>query len=497
MSRFSWAALMAAGLVIPAPAADPVPPVAPAVLLEKLGSGLFAERENASRDLLKLGPTVLPLVEAAAKTSPDAEVRTRAARLAEALRCETDSAKIVKTRTVKLDYTQIPLGTLISDIKSKTGINLVLDPDRVANPLRLVTVKVPGDVPAWEAVEEVCKAAGLVEVFKHEIPAPQKKSRNEYEYYTPYGPRVDPPPAHEVAVTLADGTYKPIPGSRATAVRVLALPAGFPGSKIVLGAGQAIISLDVTPLPSVNWLDVLSVHVHKAEDETGRPVMTCQRPINSMMYDPYSGMMWGGGIFWGGDVMYENRKPVSVINPRVVPVVLKTDDRGSKELKVLEGVVLGDATLKDAPVVVVEDLKNALNQTMGGSLGTQLTVTHFDKEKNGAWKLRVRIERVPQSTFLAMRRGRMNQNMMWGWGGMVESSGRNGLLDSLKFFDAAGKDVKKPSGGPTNTMFDGMKQTEECDFTFAAGVNPVRMVMTGTKLVTVEIPFKLEHVKLP
>ena len=61
---------------------------------------------------------------------------------------------------------------------------------------RIVTVKVPGDVPAWQAVEEVCKAAGLVEVFKHEIPAPTKKGRNDYEYYTPYGPRVDPPPTH-------------------------------------------------------------------------------------------------------------------------------------------------------------------------------------------------------------------------------------------------------------------------------------------------------------
>jgi hypothetical protein len=492
--------LVACGLVLVggwAWAAEPTPPAAAQGLIEKLGAGLFADRESAMQELLKLGPSVLPLIESAAKSSPDAEVRTRAARLAEALRAETDQAKIVRTTLVKLDYTNIPLGTLVSELKAKTGINLVLDETGVANPLRLVTVKVPGEVPAWQAVEELCKAAGLTEVFKHEIPAPQKKGRNDYEYYTPYGPRVDPPPAHEVAVTLADGKYKAVPGSRQTAVRVLALPAEFPGSKIVRGAGQAVISLDVTPLPSVNWLDVMSVHVYKAEDETGRPVTTCQRPINSLQYDPYSGMMWGGGVFWGGDVMYENRRPVSVINPRVVPVILKTDDRGSKELKTFEGVVLGDATLKDAPIVVIDNLANAINATFAGTLGTSLTVTDFSKQKDGKYKMHVKVERIPQATFLAMRRGRLNQNMFWGWGGMVESNGGQGLVKQMKFYDAAGKDVKSPTVNNTSSMFDGMKQTEDCDFSFPTGANPVKLVMTGTKLVTVEIPFKLENVKLP
>jgi hypothetical protein len=463
-----------------------VPPAAPA-LIEKLGSAVFADREAAMKDLLRLGPGALPFVETAAKTSPDAEVRTRALRVAEVLRTETDQARIIRTATVKLDYTNIPLGTLVSELKAKTGINLVLDEAGVANPLRPVTVKVPGDVPAWQAVEEVCKAAGLVEVFKDMIPAPQKKGRNDIEYYSPYGPRVDPPPTHEVAVTLADGKYVPVPGSRATAVRVLALPAGFPGSKIVRGAGQAIISLDVTPLPSVNWLDVLSVHVHKAEDETGRPVMTCQRPINNVVDNNY--------YYYDG--YYERSRPTTVQNPRIYPVILKTDDRGSKELKTFEGVVLGDAVLKDAPVVVIENLANAVNATYAGSLGTSLTINEFSKQKDdNKYRLRVRVERVPQSTYLAIRRGRFNQNMQF-WGGMVSSDGSNGLLKQLKFYDAAGKELKQPQGNGGNQMFDGMKQTEDCDFTFPAGVQPVKLVMTGTKLVTVEIPFKLEHVKLP
>src|SRR5262245_11578547 len=148
--------LLAAGVVLSgvwAMAAEPTPPSAAPGLIEKLGAGLFADRESATKELLKLGPAVLPLVEAAAKSSPDAEVRTRAARLVETLRAETDQAKIIRPALVKLDYTNIPLGTLVSELKAKTGINLVLDAELVANPLRLVSVKVPGDVPAWQGVE--------------------------------------------------------------------------------------------------------------------------------------------------------------------------------------------------------------------------------------------------------------------------------------------------------------------------------------------------------
>ncbi|HEY2785495.1 MAG TPA: hypothetical protein VGJ05_11030 [Fimbriiglobus sp.] len=495
MKRLVAAGLLTALGTASLAAADPLPPSAAPRLIEKLGAVLYSDRESAVKELLKLGPSVLPLVESAAKSSSDAEVRARAARVAEVLRTETDTAIITRPATLRLNYKNIPLGTLISEIKAKTGINLVLDPDRVKNPLRLVTVNVPGAVPAWQAVEEVCKAAGLVEEFKSEIPAPANKNRNEYQYYSPYGPRVDPPPAAEVAVTLADGKYRPNPGSRSTAVRVLALPARFPGSRVVRGAGQVVISLDVTPLPSVNWLDALSIHVYKAEDETGRPVMTSQRPDGSSCFDPYSNAWGGGMVFWDGGYNSSTR-PTTVYNPRVVPVVLKTDDRGSKELRVLEGGVLGDATIKDAPLIVIDNLANAVNTTYAGSLGTQLTVSHFEKEKDGKTKLMLRVERIPQSTFLALRRGRVNPNI-WGWGGSIESSGGNGFLKQMKFYDSTGKQLKSPTVGGGSSMFDGTKQTEDCNFTFAVGTNPVKMVMTGTKLVTVEIPFRLEHVKLP
>jgi predicted small secreted protein len=71
------------------------------------------------------------------------------------------------------------------------------------------------------------------------------------------------------------------------------------------------------------------------------------------------------------------------------------------------------------------------------------------------------------------------------------------FLGGCNTMEGAGKDVKAPTVNNGSSMFDGMKQTEDCDFLFPAGANPIKLVMTGTKLVTVAIPFKLEHVKMP
>ena len=85
-------ACLALGLAsVLSPAAEP--PSADA-LVARLGADCFAVREAASRDLLKLGPSALGTVSAAATIHPDPETRRRAAILVEKLRrtAETGSA---------------------------------------------------------------------------------------------------------------------------------------------------------------------------------------------------------------------------------------------------------------------------------------------------------------------------------------------------------------------------------------------------------------------
>src|SRR6516162_5857759 len=205
---------------------EPLPPTPPATsssaaapakaalqsLVDKLGSELFSEREAAEKELAKIG---LPAAEAltGGLRSESPEVRERAAALLVKIRRQADSGNRLVAKRVKLDYKNIPLGTALNDLKTRTGLNISLDPNRVENPLRKITCET-AEIPAWEALEAFCVAAGLREVFLSELDAP-KPSGNRRGYVPP----PVPPMADAVPIVLVDGKPQKIPGERSTAVR--------------------------------------------------------------------------------------------------------------------------------------------------------------------------------------------------------------------------------------------------------------------------------------
>src|SRR5439155_22004641 len=103
-------------------------------------------------------------------------------------------------------------------------------------PLRKVTC-VTGEVPAWEALDAFCTAAGLKEVFVQEldVPKPQQQPGGRRGYVAPM-PQIPNPDA--VPIVLIDGKAQKLPGDRNTAVRVVALPPSFPGHRVTLGTGE-------------------------------------------------------------------------------------------------------------------------------------------------------------------------------------------------------------------------------------------------------------------
>jgi len=240
-------AAVGAGVLAAAAAAMSPPVPSPVdVLIARLGSESFAEREAAASALEATGPAAIPALDAAAR-DPNPEVGRRAGEVLARLRRTTDSKDRLAAKKVKLAYKAVPLGTAVNDLKARTGINLTLDSANVADPLRPVTCET-GELPVWEAVAAFCQAAGLKEVFAAELPVPKQEhaARSRRTYYAP-----PPPPIPEtVPVTLADGKYVPLPGSRSTAVRVLALPASFPNHRVYLGTGDVLLHFDVAPVPN-------------------------------------------------------------------------------------------------------------------------------------------------------------------------------------------------------------------------------------------------------
>jgi hypothetical protein len=489
---------VACGLGV-APAADtPAPPVE--TLIQQLGDPSFARRETASRELARLGHAALPALEKAVATSPDSEVCYRANAIAAALRKTVDASKHLTAKTVRLDYDRVPLGTAVSDLKAKTGVPLTLDQARVADPLRIITAK-SDDLPAWEAIEAFCAAAGLKEVFRYDLTPGGLPTYSPYRsrrVYTEGGPP-STETAGQVPVVLADGKAT-LPGDRSTSIRVLALPPGFAGNKVIRGEGTVVLNLDVTPLGGLKWDDTTTIRIHKAEDETGRPITVSHR-IKTQQAGGYYGedvvflgggqMAWVGG--WDGEIHPVN--PNGRLNPRIVPVTLKTDDRSITALRVLEGAVVGEITLTNQTLATVPNLPKAAGRTVQAGDMT-ITVGEHKVLPDGRVQMKVRVESP-------------NQWAMQRFGGGRRPGGRTGPTDGglavangavLRFADGDGKSLASPMMRGSNISDDGITQSYDYDLEFRKrdgyGV-PATMTVVGNKAMAVEVPFRLKNVPLP
>lgn len=472
----------------------------PAELVAKLGAAKFADREAAGKELLRAGAAALPALKTAVATTSDAEVRERAAALIDTIGKQSESAKLLAVKPVTLSHTNKSLAAVVANIKEQTGIPLTLVAGKVADPARPITLTSPTPVAPWEAVALLCRAAGLREDFPAEYSPPQQSTSN-YRYRRYYDDGSQPQVhAGQVPIFLCDGPPDALSGTRTGGVRVLALPGRFPTNKVIRGAGRVELTLDVTPLPGLNWTDVSCVRVTKAEDESGRPLFADLKP---MVDSPYYGTGYGG--FWGQQMFWDDYGNGNTIkpqaNPRLVPVSLRTDDRGVKILRKLEGVVVGEISQQNVPIITIHDIAVASKRTdpFVGPNDVKLSVSGFTTTAKGTHTCHIRIEAWQEHILRLMKKGAANpMNGMVFWGGWSSSDGN--FLQNISIYDAAGNELPKPQPRTTSMSSDGYKTTTDAEVEFAKHPKfgpPVKLILRGTKPVTAEVPFTAANVKLP
>src|SRR5262245_47864735 len=156
-----WSVL---ALLVPAaaPAAEDKAP-APNLprLVADLGSDDFARREQATRAPDALGAPALDELRRAA-AGDDAEVRRRARELVERIERRVETARLLQPRRVHLIYKNTPVADAVADFARQTGFAIELAGDRAKLNDRKVTLDT-GPVPFWEAFDQFCRKAGLVE----------------------------------------------------------------------------------------------------------------------------------------------------------------------------------------------------------------------------------------------------------------------------------------------------------------------------------------------
>ena len=464
--------------------------VSPVRLVEQLGSESYSEREAAVAALERSGPAVVPALEAATR-DPNPEVSKRAAQILTNFNRRADANGRLNAKPVRLAYKQIPLGTAVNDLKARTGINLVLDAENIADPLRLVTCE-SGELPPWEAVAAFCLAAGLKEVFESELPVPKQEQRSRRGYYQPPPP---PPLPEAVPVKLTDGNAPTPPGSRSTAVRVIALPGRFPKNRVYLGTGEVLLHFDVAPMPGLHWRTVNGVRITKVVDDAGRPGSgsTSKDPgpaQNDFMEGAvFIGGMGGGMAFraWDGD---SPNNLSSYPNPRIVPVPIKLATPSARTLKLLEGTAICEISIPNQPLATIDNIAESKGKSVEGIGGVKLVVVEVKAGEKGGKSI-VKVQTESPAPWL------LNQRMN-PWGGLVEMTGENAATtaSSIKGFDAAGKPVRLMTLTTSQTNNDEMTMTTSMQFTCPDGL-PWKLVLMGSKPVMVEVPFKMENVTLP
>src|SRR5206468_1759599 len=105
---------------------------------------------------------------------PEAEVRMRAGMLVKAIETRTVSGSVLAPRKVHLVYKDTPLPDAVADFSKKTGYAITLNDPEDKLKDRKITLDT-GEVPFWEALDQFCAKAGLVEAQVGAIRGPIRR----------------------------------------------------------------------------------------------------------------------------------------------------------------------------------------------------------------------------------------------------------------------------------------------------------------------------------
>jgi hypothetical protein len=498
-------------------------------LIAQLGSASFEEREQASRALEKAGPAALDGLRQAAKAE-DREVRRRAEDLLAKLAKQAATEKALKPTLVHLAYKDTPLAEAVADLQKKSGCPIVLSDPQNHLTDRRITLDT-GEKTFWQALDQFCAAAGLVETEGQPVGGAPSSRRQAVFQQMPVNPVPLPaapfapiqwqqqvfqlpvvaggsvntiPGVLPTQITLTEGTPAPLPTHYAGAVRIRARPAGAPVPAGPPPESAVTFPLQVSPELSMAWQGLLGVRVEKAVDERGH--ILHEMVVSEPAAVPDTAIVAGRG---GQRINRRAAVTFATGDPREVLVRLEQGDRPARQLKELSGVI--SAQVRSAPeaIFTVENILKAAGQSSKGDGGGKITVADATREDSGEVTLQIEIElppdvspagsgaveNVPLPVAGGFRRG--------GAGFQGRGANPRGNLGAptagFRLLDDRGQ-VLPLSVQQVRGQANGEEITWQVTLTHKMGAGqgePAKLAFYGSRTVTLDIPFKLENVPLP
>jgi hypothetical protein len=375
-------------------------------LIVQLGSRDFQERELATKALIALGASARTHLVKAAQGS-DAEVRRRAGLILARIDKDIDTARLLKPKRIHLAYRDTPVTDAVADFAKKSDYPLQFEGDRIRLATRKITLDT-GEVTFWEALDQFCRAAGLMEPHPPRAANPTTTSSMssrearlmELRMMQRRGFPVPPARIDFGRLVLVEGQER-FPTSQTGAVRIRVLS---PKAEIhAKSSEEAVIVLEISPEPGIDWRGVLAAHVEKAIDGKGRQVKQIREnatpgdeAVNEIVGAVRLNMNPAGFLM---DMENVGSQPVT--SSREFPIRLKLSDRETKSLSELQGLLYAQVQTPQEPIIRADKILQAEGKTFKGPENSFLKVHEVRKGDNGQIKLRVSV-RAPSMSEDAM-----------------------------------------------------------------------------------------------
>ncbi|MBI3409182.1 MAG: hypothetical protein HY040_12615 [Planctomycetes bacterium] len=314
-------------------------------------------------------------------------------------------------------------------------------------------------------------------------------------------------------ITLIPGTHKNDLVSYAGAVRVRVLPTPDVLKKQGDKAGQYIVIVDVAGELKLQSFNVTNnVTLEKAVDDQGQMLsLTANMPMgngegggNPVAPAPAAP---GGFVILGGLA----GSPSPYAANRQVVVRLKAGEKQAKALKELVGSVAATVQAPPEALITVDNVLKAAGTTTKGKTGGSLEVSSIDKMGEGEYKVQFKMETPAGNNawgampgngaiqFQAVQiQGNIQIQQLGGPGGRFGQAGN--APGTPELIDAKGNKYEIANVPNRRFNFNNGVGTQEMTVVYRAANGagePDRLVVNGSRMVTITIPFAFRDVPLP
>ncbi|MFN4258361.1 MAG: HEAT repeat domain-containing protein [Gemmataceae bacterium] len=192
------------------------------------------------------------------------------------------------------------------------------------------------------------------------------------------------PGAANQTIYLTDGKPPVLPTHYEGAVRVRALPPSTPINDEAKKDSEEAFVLDVTPEPKLMWQQLLGVRVDRAIDDQGQK-LSASTSVGAAEEQPAIGI----GV---APAIARIRPPLAVGHPTQITVRLAKGDKPSQSLKEIRGTITAQAQTAPQPLITVANILKAAGQTVRGQDGGEIKVIDVTQQANGQITVQVAIE---------------------------------------------------------------------------------------------------------